>query len=78
MQSVQLNHKIKLFDFAALTIDLPEYNLFCGQVGTVMEILANGALYKAEFTDREGCTYESLGLRADQFMLLRYEPTIEN
>lgn len=29
---------IKLLDVVALTVDLPEYNLWRGQVGTVVEI----------------------------------------
>jgi len=32
----------KLLDVVALTVDLPEYNLWRGQVGTVVEILAEG------------------------------------
>ncbi len=65
---------IKLLDVVALTVDLPEYNLRRGQVGTVVEILADGAAFEVEFCDREGRTYESLGLRPDQIMILRYEP----
>ncbi|WKZ22674.1 MAG: DUF4926 domain-containing protein [Candidatus Brocadiaceae baterium WH-1] len=47
------------------------------QVGTVVEILANGEAYEVEFSDREGRTYESLGLRPDQLMILHYEPINE-
>ena len=65
---------IKLLDVVALTVDLPEFNLWRGQVGTVVEILANGKAYEVEFSDREGRTYESVGLRPDQFMVLYYEP----
>ncbi|MBM4064828.1 MAG: DUF4926 domain-containing protein [Planctomycetes bacterium] len=57
--------------------DLPEYNLWRGQVGTVVEILANGKAYEVEFSDREGHTYESLGLRPDQILILHYEPVDE-
>jgi len=66
--------KIKLLDVVALTVDLPKYNLWQGQVGTVVEILADGEAYEVEFCDREGRTYESLGLRPDQIMVLHYEP----
>jgi hypothetical protein len=72
-----MKEKIKLLDVVALTVDLPEYNLWRGQVGTVVEILANGQAYEVEFSDREGRTYESVGLRSEQIMLLHYEP-IEN
>ncbi len=65
---------IKLLDVVALTVDLPEYHLWRGQVGTVVEILAGGAAFEVEFSDREGRTYESLGLRPDQIMVLHYEP----
>ena len=65
---------IKLFDSVALTSDLPECNLRRGQVGTVVEILADGKAFEVEFSDRDGRTYESVGLRPDQIMVLHYEP----
>jgi hypothetical protein len=65
---------IKLLDVVALTVDLPEYNLWRGHVGTVVEILAGGTAFEVEFSDREGRTYESLGLRPEQIMVLHYEP----
>jgi hypothetical protein len=65
---------IKLLDVVALTVDLPEYNLWRGQVGTVVEILAGGTAFEVEFSDRNGRTYESLGLRPDQIVVLHYEP----
>lgn len=58
----------------ALTVDLPEYNLWRGQVGTVVEILAGGAAFEVEFSDRNGRTYESFGLRPDQIVVLHYDP----
>ena len=68
---------IKLLDVVALTVDLPEYNLWYGQVGTVVEILANGLAFEVEFSDRVGRTYESLGLRPDQLMVLHFEPATD-
>ena len=68
------NDKIKLLDIVALTVDLPRYNLWKGQVGKVIEILAGGTAFEVEFADRDGRTYESLGLRNEQIMLLHYEP----
>ena len=65
---------IQLLDVVALAVDLPEYNLWCGQVGTVVELLAGGDAFEVEFSDREGRTYESLGLRPAQIMVLHYEP----
>ena len=69
-----MNNQIKLLDVVALTVDIPEHNLSRGQVGTVVELLKDGAAYEVEFSDRNGRTYKSLGLRPDQLMVLRYEP----
>ena len=69
-----MNIEIKLLDVVALTVDLPEHNLSRGQVGTVVEVLKHGAAYEVEFSDRNGRTYQSLGLRPDQLMVLHYEP----
>ncbi|MEH2224643.1 DUF4926 domain-containing protein [Nostoc sp.] len=66
--------RIGLLDVVALTVDLPEYNLYRGQVGTVVELLAGGAAFEVEFSDRSGRTYESVGLRPEQIMLLHFEP----
>jgi hypothetical protein len=65
---------LQLLDVVALTEDLPENRLWRGQVGTVVDILADGAAFEVEFCDRDGRTYASLGLRPDQIMLLHYEP----
>ncbi len=69
-----MTNNIKLLDVVALTVDLPEHNLWRGQVGTVVEILSGGKAFEVEFCDRDGRTFESLGLRPDQIMLLHYEP----
>ncbi|MBD2566724.1 DUF4926 domain-containing protein [Anabaena lutea] len=62
----------KLLDVVALTIDLPEYNLLRGQVGTIVELLADGAAFEVEFSDSNGQTYESVGLRLEQIMVLHF------
>jgi Domain of unknown function (DUF4926) len=66
--------KIQLLDVVALTADLPQSNLWRGQVGTVVEILANGAGFEVEFSDRDGRTYESIGLHPEQIIVLHFEP----
>ncbi|MFN6541352.1 MAG: DUF4926 domain-containing protein [Nostoc sp. EkiNYC01] len=67
-------NRVKLLDVVALTVDLPEYNLWRGQVGAVVELLAGGAAFEVEFSDRHGRTYESVGLRPEQIMVLHFEP----
>lgn len=71
-----INNTVKLLDVVAVTVDLPQYNLWRGQVGTVVEILASGAAFEVEFSDRSGRTYESLGLRRAQIMVLHFEPVL--
>lgn len=65
---------IQILEVVALTDDIPEHNLRRGQVGTVVEVLGGGRALEVEFSDRNGRTYASLGLRPDQVMVLRYEP----
>lgn len=69
-----INKTVKLLDVVALVVDLPQYNLWRGQVGTVVETLAEGAAFEVEFSDRNGRTYESLGLRPEQIMVLHFDP----
>jgi Domain of unknown function (DUF4926) len=73
-----MNSTVKLLDVVALAVDLPQYNLRRGQVGTVVESLANGTAFEVEFSDRKGRTYESLGLRPEEIMVLRFEPVLDS
>jgi hypothetical protein len=68
-----MNPAIQLLDVVALTDDLPDQGLCRGQVGTVVEFLTPDAV-EVEFTDDEGRTYASLGLRLNQVMVLHYRP----
>jgi hypothetical protein len=63
-----------LLDVVALTEDLPQHGLRRGQVGTVVEVLAPDVV-EVEFSDDEGRTYAMAALRADQLMVLHYEPS---
>jgi hypothetical protein len=67
---------IDILDVVALTGDVPERDLYRGQVGTVVETLAPG-VFEVEFSDDEGRTYASIALEADRLLALRYEPTRE-
>jgi hypothetical protein len=64
-----MNDTIKLLDVVALTVDLPEYNLWRGQVGTVVELLAaarrsksNSATGTDGHTSRSGCAPSDHGV----------------
>jgi hypothetical protein len=68
-----MQKRLELLDVVALTVDLPERGLARGQVGTVVETLANDT-FEVEFSDDEGRTYASLPLRPDQMLILHYKP----
>ena len=66
---------IQLLDVVALTEDLPAENLYRGQVGTVVEVLAPD-VFEVEFIDNRGYTYALLTLKAGQLLRLQYEPAL--
>jgi hypothetical protein len=68
-----MREKIQLLDVVALTEDVPQRNVLRGQVGTVVEELAPD-VYEVEFVDNEGRTYALLPLRAEQLLVLHYQP----
>lgn len=65
--------RIQLFDAVALTEDLPERRLRRGQVGTVVEMLAQD-VFEVEFSDADGRAYTILPVHGKQLMALHYEP----
>lgn len=68
------NENFKLLDVVALTEDLPKAGLVRGQVGTIVEILADDD-FEVEFCDNNGRTYAMLSLPARQLMVLHHEPS---
>jgi len=68
-----MNARPQVLDVVALTEDLPARGLRRGQVGTVVELLAEG-VYEVEFSDNDGRTYAALALRAGQLMVLHHQP----
>ncbi|MDF0554258.1 DUF4926 domain-containing protein [Kamptonema sp. UHCC 0994] len=65
--------EIKLLDVVALTEDLPDKKVYRGQVGTIVELLAEG-VFLVEFSDNQGHTYAMLSLKSEQLMVLYDEP----
>lgn len=59
-------NSIELLDVVLLNVDLPEYNLYKGQQGTVVAVFSNGVAFEVEFSDNNGKVIESLGLRLEQ------------
>ena len=65
--------KPRVLDVVALVCELPDRGLVPGQVGTVVEVLADDA-FEVEFSNDEGRTYATLALNADQLMILHHRP----
>ncbi len=64
---------MKLLDVVTLIEDLPELKLYRGQVGTIVEEY-DPQVFEVEFSDMRGRTYALETLKADQLMVLRYQP----
>ncbi len=61
----------KLLDVVALVADLPVHGLERGQVGTLVEPLAEG-VWLVEFSDDAGRTYAMLDLPETALLPLRF------
>ena len=63
---------MKLLDVVALLEDLPELNLYRGQVGTIVEEYEPN-IFEVEFSDTTGRAYAIETLNADQLMILHHD-----
>ena len=64
---------LELLAEVALLRDLPDHGLVRGQVGTVVETLAEGAV-EVEFCDDQGRTYATAALQAEDLVRLHHGP----
>jgi len=64
-----MKQTIELLDTVALAEDVPERKLSQGEVGTVVEFLADD-VFEVEFSHDDGETYAEFALRSDQLILL--------
>lgn len=65
--------QIQKYDVVALTCDLSGAGLICGQVGTVVDVLAPG-VFEVEFSDDNGRCYAELAISGDDLVALHYAP----
>lgn len=63
---------MKLLDVVALLEDLPQLDLYRGQVGTIVEEYEAG-VFEIEFSDTTGRAYAIETLTENQLMLLHYQ-----
>ena len=64
---------MKLLDVVALLEDLPQLGLYCGQVGTIVEVY-EPKVFEVEFSDTSGRAYAIETLQENQLMLLHHSP----
>ena len=66
---------MKLLDVVALLENLPDRQLYRGQVGTIVEIYTTqpDPHYLIEFSDRQGRAYALVTLQSQEFLLLHYD-----
>ena len=57
---------IKEHDRVVLTVDLPDYQLLAGDIGTVVMIHAKGEGYEVEFFTVTGKTFDVVTVEASQ------------
>ena len=68
---------MKLLDVVALLEDLPEFGLYRGQVGTIVEQY-EPTVFEVEFSDNAGQAYALETLMKDQLMVLHHDPLKPN
>jgi len=57
---------IREFEKVVFTVDLPEYHVAAGDVGTVVEIIREGVAYEVEVFFLDGQTLDVVGVEAGQ------------
>lgn len=66
---------IKILDAVALLKNIPQKQLKRGQLGTIVEEVAEG-IFEVEFADRSGRTIVTLAVKAVDLLQLHDEPMI--
>jgi hypothetical protein len=65
--------QLELLAVVAVLRDLSEHGLVRGQVGTIVEALADGA-FLVEFCDQDGRAYAIAPLRSEELIRLHHSP----
>ncbi|WP_219898631.1 DUF4926 domain-containing protein [Phormidesmis priestleyi] len=71
-----MSSPMQLLDVVALIENLPELELYRGQVGTIVEVYEPG-VFEVEFSDTQGRNYAVETLRDEQLMVLHHQPISE-
>lgn len=66
-----MDKSFKLLDSVAILKDVPEQKVLMGQVGTIVEILADDT-YEVEFSDQSGATIAEFAVQGIDLLLLHH------
>jgi hypothetical protein len=66
-----MEKSFKLLDSVAILREVPEQKVLMGQVGTIVEILAED-IYEVEFTDQSGETIAEFAVHGRDLLLLHH------
>lgn len=67
-----MKNTFSILDVVATTKSFSENNLHTGQVGTIVEILAEG-VYEVEFSDKNGRAISECAMKESDLLLLHYD-----
>ena len=65
--------KLNILDVVAVLEDIPHENIHRGQVGTIVEKLADD-VFEVEFSDDNGVVYAQATIHANQLLHLHHAP----
>lgn len=67
-----MEKSLRLLDIIALPIDIPDEKFSVGQVGTIVEVLADD-VFEVEFADTRGRTLTTCAIEAKDLLKLTHE-----
>ncbi len=67
-----MENNFSILDVVATAKSFPENNLHTGQVGTIVEILAEGVC-EVEFSDKNGRAITECAMKESDLLLLHYD-----
>ncbi|MBD2757791.1 DUF4926 domain-containing protein [Spirosoma validum] len=71
-----MEKSLRLLDVVALLIDIPNEKLSIGQVGTIVEVLADD-VFEVEFADTKGSTLITCAVEAKDLLKLTHELAVK-
>ena len=67
-----MEKNLRLLDVVALLVDIPNEKLSIGQVGTIVELLADD-VFEVEFADTKGRTLTTCAVETNDLLKLKHE-----